>query len=659
MGVTMTDAEKIEFLETLLEYHVIREQTTGDIKTVCAASMKLELPFLDYLTVRDLLKITAYQDDGPIMAVLLTLFGALKEGSLCLYIHGRELHLALKSFLEDRDAERMADDFLSGMAGGRYSGLITTDPAEYLPLIVFENGDRELLYFQRFFVHENLLKQRMQKLLHSDNSLELSRERTESIIEEIYTPENAIRVEKGGRPMVRDERQVEAIRLALQSRFSIISGGPGTGKTSLMVTILRCLQRAGMSVDEMMLGAPTGRAAQRMTEMVHRHIHTIRNGSDQDRELLQIKSGTLHKILRYRGRTHDFYYHSANPIPASVIVLDEVSMVDLVMMEKFLQAVDPVRTKLIFLGDKNQLPSVEAGAVFAEMIPKGTGAGRFKDRFVLLRTVFRSGRVLQGFAETIQAGDRPEFLPVPFANALQMGKDQWAFVVNGGVKAWKECISLWREHHYSKQIKPGGNSYKELIFKAGNMDLSDFDGNSSEKAVLDQLFERAAEARILSLVRNGWYGCSGINAQITHELGSELESPGWSEKGYFSGALIMITRNDYAKELFNGDVGVVLENNGGVFRAFFPRFESYVYFSMDLLPPWEFAFSMTVHKSQGSEFENVLLVLPEDENHRLLTREIIYTGISRAKKRIIIYGSEPGLNSAIQRKIVRRSGLQW
>ncbi len=657
--MTEIDAEKARFLESLLEYHIIREQTPKEIEKLCVVSMKLELPFLDYLTVRDLLETTGYQNDGPIIAVLLALFGALKEGSLCLDIHERELHLSLQSFLEDRDAEKMADDFLSGVAEGKYSRLITTDPAEYLPLIVFESGGRKLLYFQRYFVHENLLKQRMQKLLHSKNSLELSKERTDSILDEIYTPESALRVEKGESSMVRDDHQVEAIRLTLKSQFSIISGGPGTGKTSLMVNILRCLQKAGIPVDEMVLGAPTGRAAQRMTETIHRHIHTIRNPSEQDRELLQVKSGTLHKILRYRGRTHDFYYGSANPLPASVIILDEVSMVDVVMMEKFLQAVDPVQTKLIFLGDKNQLPSVEAGAVFAEMIPEGARAEGFKDRFVLLRTVFRSGRVLQELAEKIQTGKSPEFLPVPFTDALQMGKDSWAFAPNGGPKAWKECISLWREYHYARRSQPEGYSYKELITKARDMDLYDLAENGSEKVVLDQLFEKAGEARILSLVRNGWYGCTGINAQIARELGSELESPAWPEKGYFSGALIIITRNDYARELFNGDVGIVIEDNKGIFRAFFPRFESYIHFPIDLLPPWEFAFSITVHKSQGSEFEDVLLVLPQDENHRLLTREILYTGITRAKKRLIIYGSEAGLDTAIQRRIVRQSGLQW
>ena len=211
-------------------------------------------------------------------------------------------------------------------------------------------------------------------------------------------------------------------------------------------------------------------------------------------------------------------------------------------------------------------------------------------------------------------------------------------------------------------LQAGGFSREHLQGadrQAGKMDLHDLSENSGEKSLLDQIFDRAAGREVLSLIRNGGYGCTGINARITAELGSELESPAWSEKGYFSGALIMITRNDYAKELFNGDVGIVLEDGTGIYRAFFPRLAAYVHFSMDLLPPWEFAFAMTVHKSQGSEFDNVLLVLPEDENHRLLTREILYTGITRAKKRVVIHGSEGALSTAIQRRIVRHSGLRW
>ena len=122
---------------------------------------------------------------------------------------------------------------------------------------------------------------------------------------------------------------------------------------------------------------------------------------------------------------------------------------------------------------------------------------------------------------------------------------------------------------------------------------------------------------------------------------------------------MIITRNDYSKELFNGDVGFMIKDTNETYRAFFHRSGSYISFPVNLLPSWEFAFAMTVHKSQGSEFDDVLLVLPDDENHRLLTREIVYTGITRAKKRVLLYGSRPALNTALQKKIKRQSGLMW
>ena len=177
--------------------------------------------------------------------------------------------------------------------------------------------------------------------------------------------------------------------------------------------------------------------------------------------------------------------------------------------------------------------------------------------------------------------------------------------------------------------------------------------------ILGEIFNRVGSARVLSLVRNGIYGCTGINREVADYLSLEFGPSAWTKEWYFSGAVFMITRNDYSKEVFNGDVGVVIREGRGVYRAFFPRSGSYITFSMDLLPPWELAFAMTVHKSQGSEFDDVLLVLPEDETHRVLTREIVYTGITRAKKRLIIYGTESGLNNALERQIERQSGLRW
>ncbi len=646
-------------LEWLSDLGIPAEDAGADMQGIYAASWKLELPLIDYLTIRDLLESGGCRDDGPLVAVLMTLFGALQEGSLCVDLEEKSLCARLMRFLDAGQAGKMTTSFLSALSGDTYKALLTRNGDDYLPLILSTTGGRNLLYFQKFYVHETLLRGRMEALLQAEPSVRVLDSDMDTFIDGIYSPEHCIRVRKGGIPIERDAHQVEALRMSLRSQFTIISGGPGTGKTSLMVNMLRCLIRSGIRAEEILLGAPTGRAAQRMTEAVQRNINTIASPQACDRELLNLKGSTLHKLLRYRGSHHDFYYREANPLPASVIILDEVSMVDVIMMERFLRAVDASKTKLIFLGDKDQLPSVEVGAVFAEMIPDGTRAERFKDRLIVLKTVYRSGKNLLKLAGQINEGTFPVYAPVSFDSALQLDADQWAVVPDEGLRAWRHHIRLWIEHHYLSPGNDDERNFRGLASEAGRMDVGSLLHSEPGKEILGRIFERVEQARILSLVRNGIYGCNGINREIAGCLGAAAGHPTWMEKGYFAGAVIMITQNDYAKELFNGDVGVVVRDRGGAYRAFFPRFGSYIAFSMDMLPPWELAFAMTVHKSQGSEFDDVLLVLPQDEAHRLLTREIVYTGITRARKRIIIHGAESVLKSALKQKIERQSGLGW
>jgi len=651
------NTEEIQFSDTLLEFEILKEKTSEDLKSIYVNSRKLELPFLDYLTVRDLLEFGGYQDDAPLFAILMTMFRVLQEGSLCLDLDSKKLSEKLGAFLQDGKAEKMAREFLSGLEKEKYHTLITRNGDDYRPLILDEFKERRLLYFQKYYVYEKRLKFRMEALLQTKTSGAVSEKEVEDQVRTLFTPERCIRVSKGGKPITKDHDQIAAIKLALNSRFSIISGGPGTGKTSLMVNILRCLVRDGVQKEKILLGAPTGRAAQRMTETVRYSVNTIKEPSKDDRDLLDLKGSTLHKILRYRGDTHDFYYRETNPLPASVIILDEVSMVDVAMMARFLGAVDLSRTKLVLLGDKDQLPSVEAGAVFAEMIPDGTKAERFRDRLIILKKVFRSDINLLGLAKEMNQGNCPEYTPVSFETALKLKPDQWAFVLPHTMEAWKEHIQRWIQHHYMTPVNDHGRSFKELISTAGEIDAEQLITSDSGQVILEQIFSVVARTRILSLVRKGSYGCVGINHHICEHLHSTLDDT--ANNNIFSGAVIMVRRNDYSKELFNGDVGVIVGDPKGTYRAFFPRFGSYISFAVDMLPPWEHAFAMTVHKSQGSEFDNVLLVLPEDEAHRLLTREIVYTGITRARKRIIIYGKESALATALERKIERQSGLTW
>jgi exodeoxyribonuclease V alpha subunit len=315
-----------------------------------------------------------------------------------------------------------------------------------------------------------------------------------------------------------------------------------------------------------------------------------------------------------------------------VVVIDEVSMVDVVMLDKFLQAVDPAQTKLILLGDKNQLPSVEAGAVFAEMIPDGNRATRFQDRFVVLQKIYRSGTTLMELASQANQGALPPFAAVAFDKALSRAPDQWAFVNAQSFGQWQDHLHQWATVQYLAPVSGSQDSYAGLIKRAGQMTADTVSTSEAGRSLLGRIFSVVERARILSILRRGPYGCTVINDVIADHLVRFFDpSANWLKDG-FSGALVIITRNDYSKTLFNGDVGVIIKDAHGAYRAFFHRSGSYTSFAVNLLPSWEFAFAMTVHKSQGSEFDDVLLVLPDDENHRLLTREIVYTGITRAKR---------------------------
>ena len=618
----------------------------------------LEPSALDCLTIRDLLKYAGCPDDLPLMVVLIAMFAGLQAGNLCLDLD-RLPDPAQWPEDNRHDLVELWNVFSANLATGRYDRLIAASANAYLPLIHSTVDGRRLLYFQKYHVHENQLKTRMEALLGAMPEQPLPRQQVSARLDDIYAPNRAIRVGADRRPITRDPHQVAAIRLALASRFAIISGGPGTGKTSLMVNILRCLAHEGIDPRRIILGAPTGRAAQRMTETIQTNIASIQHPTVEDIALGDLRGGTLHKILGYRSRRHDFYFKAANPLRADVIVVDEVSMIDVVMLDNFLQAVDPSRTRLIFLGDKHQLPSVEAGAVFAEMIPDEKRATRFKNHFVILEKVYRSGTRLLELATAVNQGASAPMTAVPFNRAIDQEPDHWSFVKAQGYDQWRADLHRWADVRYRSPGNAGAGAYEALIMQAAEVTANDLGSGEAGLDLLKRIFAIVEHARILSVQRNGMYGCNHANELIAAHLIGRLDPSVAGVSGGFTGAMIIITRNDYGKELFNGDVGVIIKDADGGYYAYFHRAGTFISFPVSMLPDWELAFAMTVHKSQGSEFDNVLLALPDDDQHRLLTREIVYTGITRAKQTVIVYGTQKGLDTALQRKTQRVSGLKW
>jgi exodeoxyribonuclease V alpha subunit len=613
----------------------------------------LDLTLLDYQTIRDLLELGDYPDEPDLAAGLALLLDAMSQGSLCLPLVPDTTDRRLAAPAASASWQR----FAAGLHNGRYHRLAGTAPAVDRPLVVRTDDRNGLLYFQKLYVHEQRLQQRVEELLATGRA-PLAPDAA-PLIATIYTPESVIRSGRPPRPITRDPHQVAALELVLTHPLAIVSGGPGTGKTSLMVNMLRCLVRAGVDPEHILLAAPTGRAAQRMTEALTAHLGSVARPSGEDRALSALEGHTLHRALHYRHQENGFYHCRARPLPAAVVVVDEISMVDLFVLERFLDAVDPTRTRVVLMGDKDQLPSVAAGAVFAEMIPRTAQPGRFTDRLVMLRTVYRSGEALQRLAAAVNRGRDPGLNPVPLPEALDAPDGSWRFVTSGGEPRRQHDLQHWTEKVLLAPDPADGRGYADLVAAAAGLAPDELLGSEPGRRLLDELLHHLQHARILTLTRRGTAGAETVNRLVGHYLAQRCGQVPDPLNGAFSGGQIVVAQNDYRRGLFNGDLGVVIAGPDGILRTYFAHARTAAAHPVDMLGPWQPAFALTVHKAQGSEFDQVLLMLPEDPQHRLLSREIVYTGVTRARRRVWLYGPAGSLRTALARRIERRSGLAW
>ncbi|WP_319525557.1 exodeoxyribonuclease V subunit alpha [uncultured Desulfosarcina sp.] len=616
---------------------------------------KLELSDLDLMLIRDSTACAADPRDYGLMGMLGLLLAALHEGSLCL-----ALDRQLPQVFPHVDAsmlEALVDDFTAKLNQGEYDSLVDRSQGEsFKPLVLEGPAGRQRLYFQKFYDHEKRLKSALASFLRLPAASGRSGAAVERIIDDLYSEKAVIRSRLNGRPIHRDERQVEAIRAALSAPLLVVSGGPGTGKTSLLVNLLRALVRNGTEPSRILLAAPTGRAAMRMSEALTDSLGTVLEPDESDRALGRLQGATLHKLLAYRKRTGDFYHNRHRPFEADVIAVDEVSMVDVILMDRFFQAIDPERTRVILIGDKDQLPSVEAGSVLADL--SADADGRLADRFVTLENCYRSGGKLLELAQRINAGQPVTLKSVAFDDALSMEQGAWAFVHAKDQDVIHRDLIRWIHHHYLDRRNEPMESYVEQVRRFNRLEGDALPGETPESARrIESLFTFAHRCRIVSPLRRGQRGIQWLNRCIAAELRPLLDPDADPDRDIFNGAWIMITRNDYRRELFNGDAGVVTLRPDGMYQATFKRHDGLATFPVSGLPDWELAFAMTVHKSQGAEFEDIWLILPDDPGHRLLTREIVYTAATRASRRLIISGEEIVFQRALQRKIQRQSGL--
>jgi exodeoxyribonuclease V alpha subunit len=430
---------------------------------------------------------------------------------------------------------------------------------------------------------------------------------------------SAILARAAGKPPKRkpkDQQELAALTAATRN-FCVITGGPGTGKTHTVRAILQLLRdRAGGEDLKIALAAPTGKAAARLTDALRE------SGAG-------IEATTIHRLLGTIPDSPYFRHNAERPLTADVVIVDEASMVDLALMTKLVQAV-PVSSRLILLGDRDQLASVEAGNVLSDICAAAEDEqSPLNGAVVQLEKNYRfsSAGGIYLLSRAVNAGDAAAAAAVLHRADDEVQWQQLPAAANLGAALRERIVNGYR-------------SYMEAA--------------ADPAAALHQLLR----FRILCAVRQGPFGVANLNSLAEEALadaGLLTPRPGW-----YAGRPVIITRNDHNLQLFNGDSGIILPDPeaDGEQRAFFSSPEGKLRrFLPSRLPEHDTAFALTVHKSQGSEFDRLLLVLPE-KDLPLLTRELLYTAITRARSGVEIWCNEEVFRAAVQRQTIRTSGLR-
>ena len=451
--------------------------------------------------------------------------------------------------------------------------------------------------------------------------------------------------------------QKTAAETAVRKTFCVISGGPGTGKTRTVAVVLALLleQSAGRPL-RIALAAPTGKAAARLQESI-KQLKTTLPCDEAIKARLPEATFTLHRLLGGVPGSARFRYNPDNPLPFDVVVVDEASMVDLALMARLFEAIPPA-ARVVLLGDKDQLASVEAGAVLGDIC---AGVEEAVDRS-------RARQSVASFS-TPPSGDGgyADRDAAALAGCIVELKKNYRFGGDNGILAVSRAINSGAA---AKALASFSNAdeKREGVCRAGlpaperlKPQLRELvlDGFSEVLRARDPLAALRAlgRFRILCALRQGPYGVEALN-RLAEEILAEAQLIPARERWY-SGRPVMVTRNDYQLKLFNGDVGIILPDAAtGEARAWFLGVDNALRGVAPLrLPEHETVFAMTVHKSQGSEFEEVLLVLP-DRDSPVLTRELLYTGATRASRRVEVWFNEPIFRSALARRAERASGLR-
>jgi len=526
------------------------------------------------------------------------------------------------------------------------TGKSVGEPGDYKPLILTDEG---LLYLYRYWLDERDVAEAIRQRLHQVEDLDVLQLNKD--LADWHNPVEGV------------DWQKVAVAIALSWHIAVISGGPGTGKTTIVLKILQCLQRQykhnipspstgeGQGGGEKLrigLAAPTGKAAARLQQSISREQN------------LEVK--TLHRLLGITEHNDQGRYNATRTLPLDVLIIDEASMIDISLMAKLMRAM-PQKARLILLGDSQQLASVESGAVLANL--SEAQQGHFSDDFIVQFYSLELDKYKtpspsegegwdEGDASGKMWGGRAILTDsfVRLQHSYRFDKDsligQLAAQVNAGHS--DNAISLLQEQPESTWLPPDERSLLNTVSNGYQAFINAVESEAKPQDIL-QAFD---EFRVLAALKQGPQSVTSVNRMMTRFLAQR----GWrTAQTYYPGRPIMITQNDYRQQLFNGDIGVILRDENGQLKACFYFGEELRWVGLNRIPAHETVFAMTVHKSQGSEFDAISILLP-DEISPILNRELLYTAITRARKTLGILATEQVLRHTIHTRHQRESGLK-
>ena len=523
------------------------------------------------------------------------------QGHVCLNL------AALPEILESFSAVLPAstDEWRALLLKGKTVG----KPGDYTPLILTDEG---LLYLYRHWLDERDVALAIRARMHDVENLN-----EEQLNQDLADWDN---------PNEETDWQKVAVAMALSRHLAVISGGPGTGKTTIVLKILQYLhnQSAELRIG---LAAPTGKAAARLQQSISEHQQEVK---------------TLHRLLGITEHNDQGRFNAERTLPLDVLIVDEASMIDISLMAKLLRAMS-ARARLILLGDSQQLASVESGAVLANLSEgeQGQFSTEFVDRFpqLGLQPTTSPDAILTDSFVRLQHSYR-------FDKHSAIG--QLARGVNGGNEEavvhllQRDYESAWQSSDERTLLATLAEGFKAFI-------------NAVEAALpAQEIIQTFEQFRVLAALKQGPQSVMSVNRLMSRFLARQQ----WpTHQMFYQGRPIMITQNDYRQKLFNGDIGVILRDADGKLKGCFYFGDELRWVGLNRLPAHETVFAMTVHKCQGSEFDAVSILLP-DEISPILNRELLYTAITRARKTATLLSSEPTLRYTIQQCHQRESGLK-